>query len=1017
MKKSLIIRWAIIGVIVLGWTLSMFPIKDRDILSEFTKLAEEQVESYESYAKQAEALGGKEKVLEQLRAIDDKSSSEYMELLKAYNADTKLATYKELQERIDALVKELPEDLDADERSRMSYRLLERAAGTDDGKRARISLNDYVKVSKNDRVSNANVLRYLRRRTAGQLLLGLDLQGGTEFVVGFDEDVVKEKDPAANIEWIREQIRTILDNRLNKLGVTEPEIRAEGPTTISVKMPAVSEGDKASIRKTIQDSAKLSFHLLQPGYDQATGKAYEMMNVTLVGKSDDGEEIESDITVRKEPTPVLGSDIVRAVPQQDQYGRWSVGLEFNKNGATAFGEVTGANVGQQLAIVLDGKVYSAPVIQGAITGGSAQITGDFTLEEARQLATVISSGNLPADITISSEFGTDPTLGADSVRSGFLAGIIGLALVIVFMLWYYRMAGLVAIAALVVNTLLVLGSMALLKATITMPGIAGMVLTIGMAVDANVLIFERIREELAKGKALSGAVRAGYGRAFSSIFDSNLTTLITCFFLYHFGSGSIKGFAVTLSCGIFASMFTAIFMTRAIFDALIHADLISALPMRSFGFLCGAKVDFLKYRKICVRCSLVVIVLSLIAMIVRGTGMLGIEFSGGMQISYSFGDGAEKPALEDVRKAVTSMEGLAEARIGYKKGDGGMEILEITTPVGKKAKTDEEKAAEKAAVDAYDAANKAYLKAVDAKDSAEDDVAAKTEALTVADKALADAQAAEKAGVEKKDAKLDELKKATADAVKAQADAKAAMEASAVAAKAAVKAVEDASAKRREADSALAVVQGRVDPNDLLDKLQDLFPKANLEVGGTKIVGAHVGSQFRIDAFWSAFWALLGVIVYLAFRFEFKYGLAATLAVLHDVICACGLFVIFGGRITPSVIAALMTIIGYSLNDTIVIFDRIRETKDINRNMKFYDLVNASVNATLSRTILTTLTTVLVVASIMILAGGDIRDFAVVMFMGLFIGTYSTIFIASAFINTWQKKANRRALATEKNGK
>ena len=992
MKKSLIIRWIIIGAIVLGWTVSMFPIKDRDILAEFTKLAERRVAEYEKDARVLEEKGGKEKVAEQLRAISDKSSSEYLELLRAYNAPERIANYQELKKRLDAELKALPESLSAEDRAKMSYRILEKAAGTNDGKQTRISLNHYVKVSSNERVSNANVLRYLRRLTAGRLTLGLDLQGGTEFVVGFDADEVLAKNPKANIEWTRDQIRTILDNRLNKLGVTEPEIRVEGPTSISVKMPAVSEGDKAGYRKTIQDSAKLSFHLLQPGMNPATNKPYEMMTVTLVGKSEDGEETENDISIRKEPTEVLGSDIERAVPQQDQYGRWSVGLSFNKQGAEAFGRVTGENVGQQLAIVLDGKVYSAPTIQNAITGGSAQITGDFTLEEARQLATVISSGNLPADIRIISEFGTDPTLGADAVRSGLLSGIIGLLFVIVFMLWYYRVAGAIAIAALVVNTLLVLGSMSLLKATITMPGIAGMVLTVGMAVDANVLVFERIREELSKGKALANAVKSGYERAFSSIFDSNLTTLITCFFLYHYGSGSIKGFAVTLSCGIFASMFTAIMMTRAIFDLLLYADLLHELPMRSVAFLKAPHIDFLKYRKLCVRASIAVIVVSLVVMVLRGNSMLSIEFAGGTQISYSIGQDAVKPAVEDIRAKTAGLPGMEQAQIGYKKGEGGTEILEITTPIGKEAKTDEEKAAEKAAIDAYEAANQAFAKAdQDRKDKA-DALAAANDALAAADKALAEA---------KEDGKE--------AAAKAQADAKAAMEKAAADAKAAVELADKLNLERRAKDSELAKVQNRIDPNQLLDDLQKAFPDAKMDVGGTKIVGAHVGSQFRTSAIVSAILSLLGVICYLAFRFEFKYGLAAVIAVIHDAICACGLYVIFGGRINPSVIAALMTIVGYSLNDTIVIFDRIREMKELSPDMKFADLVNAAVNATLSRTLLTTLTTVLVVATIMLFSGGDIQNFATVMFMGLFIGTYSTIFIASAFINSWQKKANRRA--------
>ena len=885
MKKSLIIRMIIIAAVIIGWTASMFPIREQDFLKKFDSLSSKTVAKLN---KSAEAVGSLEEAKEKLDKMEDKSGKEYKALQEKYADAVKAKTFNDLKARIAAVQTENP--------TLSPFRVLERAAQGGENENT-IHLSDYISVPGMKDASNPIVLRYLRRKTAGRMVLGLDLQGGTEFVVGFDKENLKNGEVATDI---RDRIQTILENRLNKLGVTEPEIKASGDTAISVRMPAVNEGDKADIRKTIKDTAKLEFHLVAENNATLVQNYYDAINngrkfdvpADLIRKEiteeRNGVETTQIVFIKKEAERVQGSDVTRAAPNMDQFGNWSIGLGFNQRGAIAFGEVTGANIGRMLAIVLDGRVYSAPRINDAITGGNAEITGSFTFEEAKRLSVVISSGNVPVSIEINSEFGTDPTLGADSVRSGALAGIVGLALVILFMLWYYKTAGLLADIALGVNTLLVLGSMSITHATITMPGIAGMVLTIGMAVDANVLIFERIRDELKKNKALPNAVKAGYERAFSSIFDSNLTTLIACFFLYNFGTGAIKGFAVTLSFGIFASMFTAIFMTRTIFDLLIQKDILKSLNMRSFDFLVDVKIDFLKHRKQAVSISVALLIISIVCFAVRGRDMLGIDFAGGTQLLYKCGQ--TMPDVADIRSFMAEQGFKDNLRIGTMKGQGGDKMLEIVLPM-----------------------------------------ASKGDAL------------------------------------------------------------------------------GNVDPEELRQKLNAKFAGADFGEGETRVVGGHVGAQFRSASFKSAFWAIIGVVLYLAFRFEFMYGVAAVVAVAHDMIICTGLFMLMGGRLTPSVIAAIMTILGYSLNDTIVIFDRIRETQKLNPDVKYSTLINMSLCDTVSRTFLTSLTTLLAVVAILVIAGGDVWDFAMVMFFGVFVGTYSSIFIASSFINTWHKKSLRSA--------
>ncbi|MBP5300688.1 MAG: protein translocase subunit SecD [Victivallales bacterium] len=885
MKKSLLIRWLIILVIVGGWCYSIFPVKDRDFLSEFMRLSKKTVATLEKHAEKATALQQK------LDTISDPSSKDYQSLLadiKKISAETgevpgtALEKWKELNERIAKL--QGGQDLAGNplpEGTRLSaYQIVELAARGDTEHRS-IRLCNFINVPHAPRANNKTVLRYVRNRTAGKLRLGLDLQGGTEFVISFDKNKVADNVP---VEIVRDQILEILRNRLDKSGVTEPEIKAISETDISIRMPSVDEGDKTGIRNTIKDAAKLEFYLVDRRSD-ALARQYQsdpnfvvpsdVMRVEIVNERN-GEEMTDILFLERQATPVRGEDVKAAFATTNQFGQWIIALSFNDRGAAAFGEVTSANVGRNLAIMLDGTVYSAPRINTAITGGSAEITGSFTYEEARRLAGVISSGNLPVSIDLSSEFGTEPSLGADSVKSGLFAGILGLVVVFIFMVIYYRFCGVVADLALAVNTILVLGTMALTKATITLPGIAGMVLTIGMAVDANILIFERIREELATGKTLANAIKEGYAHAFWAIFDSNLTTLLTCFFLYKYGSGTVQGFAVTLAFGIVSSMFTALFMTHAIFDLFTYNGWLKGISMMRLAFLTDTKIDFFKWMKPALALSAVLILLGIFGPVFKSGAVMGIDFAGGTQITYAC-DGVE-PDVAAVRAFLENDKGYKDVKVGYKRGQSGAKELEIVVPA------------------------------------------------------------------------LDE------------------------------------------------------DANVFSDALDAKFPECKISQSSIYQVGPSVGSKFRKDSIVSALLAFIAIIVYLAFRFEFRYGVAAVAAVLHDVIVSAGIFIVFfGGQISLTVIAALMTIIGYSLNDTIVIFDRVRETQEKRADVTYRELMNLAINNTLSRTILTTITTLFVVVSLLIFGGGAVGDFAKVMFFGLITGTYSTIFIATAIVANWHK--------------
>ncbi len=413
--------------------------------------------------------------------------------------------------------------------------------------------------------------------------LGLDLQGGLYMVLQPDYEEMKKKighEPSqAEIKDAMRRVMEILRNRIDKFGVSEPSITTQGEDRIVIELPGSKDPDRA--KKIVMGRGLLEFKLVD---EDTTAKLRKDMfgeNGNLIDKSiiPKGSELlyyweknKYDVLVRKKAIVVYkktlmdGSYIKRAQVQTDQFGKPEVVFTLSSEGAKKFAQITGDNVGKMLAIVLDGKILSMPVIREKITGGNVRITGNFTMKDAKDLALVLRAGAFPVPLEIVEERTVGPTLGEDSIKAGTKAAIIGSLLVLGFMLLYYKLSGLIADIAVLLNMFILLGILAWLNFTLTLSGIAGMILTVGMAVDANVIIFERIKEELRSGKTVSAAIQAGYDKAFRTILDANMTTLIATFVLSQFGSGPIKGFAVTLSVGIVINMFTSIFVTRLLYD-------------------------------------------------------------------------------------------------------------------------------------------------------------------------------------------------------------------------------------------------------------------------------------------------------------------------------------------------------------------------------------------------------------------------------------------------------------------
>nr|MBC8473392.1 protein translocase subunit SecD [Candidatus Omnitrophota bacterium] len=689
--------------------------------------------------------------------------------------------------------------------------------------------------------------------------LGLDLQGGMRLVLKVDTDKIPEeaREDAPN------RALEIIRNRIDQFGVREPLIQRQGKNAIVVQLPGVTDRDRAI--ELIGKTALLEFKIVED--------SEELNQRASAGDVPEGYELKQEgkqpLLLRKN-VELTGDTLISAEVKFDQsrFNEAYIAIEFNSKGAAIFSEVTSQNIGKRLAIVLDGKIHSAPRINEKIPSGRASITGRFTVEEAGDLAIVLRAGALPAPIYIEEERTVGALLGRDSIESGIRASLIGVALVLGFMVIYYLFSGIIASIAMLLNFAIVLGVLGWLHTTLTLPGIAGMILVIGMAVDANVLIYERIREELSTGKHIRSAISSGYHKAFTTILDSNITTLIAAMLLFKFGTGPIRGFGVTLSIGILASMFTAIFVTRIIFDLITGNKKFTKLPM--LQFFKNSKIDFVNKRWIAYVVSTIILLGGMTIFLVRGEKAYGIDFTGGQMQEYRFASPVE---TEDVRRSLVD--------IGIK--DATIQSMEAKNQV---------------------------------------------------------------------------LIKTSGDAA-----------------------------------------------SEITKEFKKSFSGNPVELMRVEKVGPSIGKHLRKSARLALLWSLIGILIYVGFRFKnVGFAVAGIIALFHDVFVAIGFLAATGRELNITIVAALLTIAGYSINDTIVIYSRIRENLKLYRKASMKEIINMSVNQTLSRTVLTTLTTLLAVVSIFLFGGEVLRDFSFTLLVGIISGIYSTIYIAAPLIMFWHAK-------------
>lgn len=778
-----------------------------------------------------------------------------------------------------------------------SYGNLLEAIGTNDIRRYFPFFN--VETEPNPTVA---ILNRLQREAAGKIRLGLDLRGGTSFLLEMDTNRLATVETVTNrfgqvetrtnylsesdVESALAQAVEVLRRRVDKFGVAEPVIQPAGKNRILVQLPGLSEADRQSAQRQLQRAAFLEFRLVHERSDELLREGliepgYEVL--TEERRNRDGTKTVRHYLVKKRPERgMTGAYVKSAMVTLGNLGEPEILFQLTREGGELFAQITRENVGRQLAIVLDGVLYSAPVIREPILTGSGSITGNFDLREAMELANVLENP-LRAPLRVVETRDVDPTLGADSIRSGIRACLAGGLAVCVFMLVYYLFAGAVANVALMLNLLLLLGVMSSIGSTLTLPGIAGIVLTLGMAVDANVLIFERIREELGAGKSLRGAVAAGYEKAFGTILDANLTTLIASVILIYMGTGPVKGFGVTLTIGLAVSMFTALFVTRLIFETLIDRGWLRSLRM--LRLLPPTRIDFLRWARPAFIASWALIVIGNgYGLFIRGQDVLGVEFTGGASVTLAF-DPAHRVEVDRLRAVATAATG-GDVLVGYQKDLGtGIENLRITARVPRNA--GEEQAA----------------------------------------------------GLAER----------------------------------------------------------------LVQALQQQFPQAQWKVLSVDTIGPVIGREILRSAIVAAALAMFGILIYLAFRYEFPFALGAVVAIIHDLLMTLGWYFLAQHQMNATTVAALLTIIGFSVNDTVVIFDRIREDLKLGMRGSFRDIMNHALNQTLSRTIITSGTTFLATLALYVLGGPVINDFAFTFLVGIITGTYSSIYIAGALVLWWYK--------------
>ncbi|MCC6152690.1 MAG: protein translocase subunit SecD [Candidatus Hydrogenedentes bacterium] len=809
------------------------------------------------------------------------------------------------------------------------------------------------------------VKRYIEFDRDWVINLGLDLQGGVEMIVGIeydklDEAVKKEYTDrgytdADILRELQQAVKQRIERRANEFGTKEPIITTMGDRQIMVQLAGEQDVERA--KELILKTAYLTFQIVggpdvqtdvvrkidqhfkgdflvrlkRPGprdpYHiqvpvEQIDKVREMVaqaqgveglidpkyQVAFSRAPRPGEPQHYSIYILEKEAIMTGNGLTMAAARPDDRrggGQWCILFGLNAESGRIFGDKTDQYTGQLMAIVVDGVVESAPQINDRITT-SGEITGSFSPEEARDLAIALNSGSLPVPVKPDRTGIVGARLGEDSIRNGVMSCLIGIVIVFIGMSVYYRSVGFISCIAVLFNGLLILASMAYMGATLTLPGIAGLILTLGMAVDANVLIYERMREEKRLGKTLTAIIEGGYNHAFPAILDGHVTTLISGIVLLQFGSGPIQGFAVTLTIGIAASLFTSLTVTRGIIDFLVAKKMLTGISM--FNLIpAGTKIPFLKQRTWLSPLTLLVVIIGLVYFGIRGEDNFGVEFTTGTNVVL--GLNSDQPVSDGDVRSLIETAGFEEPTVTAYKQEDSNARNQFNIHVGN---------VEEGADEAADAA-------------------------------------------------------------------------------------QSKSIESRMQESLASLVGGDAS-KVIIDRVE--------------MVGPAVGAQLKWDALSAIMWSTIFIIAYLWFRFELKFSVGAVAAMLHDVCITVGIMSLLGREVSLGVVAAVLTVIGYSLNDTIVVFDRLREELKLmrGRGMSLLDIMDKAINETLSRTLLTSTLTLAVVIVLLIWGGEVIFDFALVLAIGILVGTYSSIYIASPIVYWWQKYVEKPIATTTSGG-
>jgi SecD/SecF fusion protein len=732
----------------------------------------------------------------------------------------------------------------------------------------------------NQNKRNDILLKHILKTAQSNLRLGLDLKGGVGVTLKIAEDAPGSKFEQA--EQLKDAIE-IMGSRLDGHGVAEPIIRPVGDDAIEIQIAGLSTKDNPEVLDDLKKPARLEFRAVHETLypDTTPINKYPVGYEVLAEESEDrqtGEMIERRMFVKLIPE-ATGEIVDDAYMSQTQTGGFQVNLEMTSEGADILAAVTEKMIGKPLAIVLDGKLYSAPTVNGVLAK-RAQITGSYSQREAFDLANVLNNP-LAVELRVDQMYEVQPTLAEGARASSISAAQWGAGLVIGFMLIYYFAGGLVAIISSIVNIIIVLGVLASLGATLTLPGVAALILTLGMGVDANILIFERIREELKSGKSIKNATAGAFSKVTSTIVDANVTTLITASILIWLGTGPVKGFGITLAIGICASIFCALVVTRFLVDFLVHR--IGLRKVLGLDIFPSKKLDFFKFRKPAFILSWLIVLAGVISVVVHHDNILGKDFTGGDEMTVDYD---QRLDTNQIMQVVVDQD-LGDVTPIYQSLIGqNIEVLKLQTP-------------------------------------------------------------------------FDEAR-------------------------------------------------------PVLEQLQAAFPDANLREAGITQIGASVSKSIQWNALSSVLCALGGILLYVAFRFEVGYGIGAVIATVHDVLMTIGIFVICGeldifvsGQFTAPMLAAILMIVGYSINDTIVAFDRIREELELNPGTDLRSIINLALSRVFSRTLLTSITTLLAALSLYIFGAGVITDFSFIFIIGILTGTFSSIFIASPVFYWWHKGDRR----------